>query len=422
MERRRSVLLLPGQGAQRERMAAGLYGAREEFTAPMDEFFGRLGTTGERLRSAWLRPAPNPELDESAVAQPLLLAVGHALGRAVGTAAEPPALLLGHSVGELAAACLVGVFDPADIGALAAARSRALEGTDTGTGTGAGHGGMLAVAMPVEELTGELGGYGELGSPGELGGYGELEGSAGGVVVAAELGGSGEGLAVAAAEPGGFGDGLAVTAAEPGASGDGLAVTAAEPGGFGGGVAVAAVNGPRQTVLAGPREALAAVEQRLRDRGILVRTLRSGHAFHSPAMEGAALRFGEALAGFGPRAPRAAAAGTVVSTRTGVALTAAQARDPHFWGGQLAAPVRYWPALRELLDTLGRRPGLLLLDGSADRSLSAPARHHPAVRDGASEVVPLLAVGRDAGGPADARVFAEALHRLGEQRDHTAVS
>ncbi|MGA5509452.1 acyltransferase domain-containing protein [Streptomyces umbrinus] len=378
MERRRSVLLLPGQGAQRERMAAGLYGAREEFTAPMDEFFGRLGTTGARLRSAWLRPAPNPELDESAVAQPLLLAVGHALGRAVGTAAEPPALLLGHSVGELAAACLVGVFDPADIGALAAARSRALEGT--------GHGGMLAVAAPEGQLAEELGGFGD------------------GAAVGADR-------AVAGA------DRLAVGADGIAAGADGVAVAGVADRAAFAGVAVAALNGPRQTVLAGPREALAAVEQHLRDRGILVRALRSGHAFHSPVMEGAALRFGEALAGFGPHAPRAAA-GTVVSTRTGVAVTADQARDPHFWGGQLAAPVRYWPALRELLDTLGRRPGLLLLDASADRSLSAPARHHPAVRDGASEVVPLLAVGRDAGGPADARVFAEALHRLGEQRDH----
>ncbi|MCR3729919.1 acyl transferase domain-containing protein [Streptomyces umbrinus] len=379
MERRRSVLLLPGQGAQRERMAAGLYGAREEFTAPMDEFFGRLGSTGSRLRSAWLRPAPNPELDESAVAQPLLLAVGHALGRAVGAAAEPPALLLGHSVGELAAACLVGVFDPADIGALAAARSRALEGT--------GHGGMLAVAAPEGQLAEELGGFGD-------------------------------GLAVGADRAVAGADGLAVGADGVAAGANGVAVAGVADRAAFAGVAVAALNGPRQTVLAGPREALAAVEQHLRDRGILVRALRSGHAFHSPVMAGAALRFGEALAGFGPRAPRAAA-GTVVSTRTGVAVTEDQARDPHFWGGQLAAPVRYWPALRELLDTLGRRPGLLLLDGSADRSLSAPARHHPAVRDGASEVVPLLAVGRDAGGPADARVFAEALHRLGEQRDHT---
>ncbi|GHH40018.1 hypothetical protein GCM10018775_21530 [Streptomyces umbrinus] len=373
------MLLLPGQGAQRERMAAGLYGAREEFTAPMDEFFGRLGSTGSRLRSAWLRPAPNPELDESAVAQPLLLAVGHALGRAVGAAAEPPALLLGHSVGELAAACLVGVFDPADIGALAAARSRALEGT--------GHGGMLAVAAPEGQLAEELGGFGD-------------------------------GLAVGADRAVAGADGLAVGADGVAAGANGVAVAGVADRAAFAGVAVAALNGPRQTVLAGPREALAAVEQHLRDRGILVRALRSGHAFHSPVMAGAALRFGEALAGFGPRAPRAAA-GTVVSTRTGVAVTEDQARDPHFWGGQLAAPVRYWPALRELLDTLGRRPGLLLLDGSADRSLSAPARHHPAVRDGASEVVPLLAVGRDAGGPADARVFAEALHRLGEQRDHT---
>jgi len=395
VERRRSVLLLPGQGAQRERMAAGLYGAREEFTAPMDEFFGRLGTTGARLRSAWLRPAPNPELDESAVAQPLLLAVGHALGRAVGAAAEPPALLLGHSVGELAAACLVGVFDPADIGALAAARSRALEGT--------GYGGMLAVAAPEGQLAEELGGFGE--------GV-ELSGSAEGMAVGAD------GVTVSEMADGAAVAGVTAAEVADARVADRAAVARVAAGTAFAGVAVAALNGPRQTVLAGPREALAAVEQHLRDRGFLVRALRSGHAFHSPAMEGAALRFAEALAAFGPRTPRATV-GTVVSTRTGVAVTPEQARDPHFWGGQLAAPVRYWPALRELLDTLGRRPGLLLLDGSADRSLSAPARHHPAVRDGASEVVPLLAVGRDAGGPADARVFAEALHRLGEQRDHT---
>ncbi|MGW3934879.1 acyltransferase domain-containing protein [Streptomyces phaeochromogenes] len=407
MERRRTVLLLPGQGAQRERMAAGLYEARVEFTAPMDEFFGRLGTTGARLRSAWLRPAPNPELDESAVAQPLLLAVGHALGRAVGTAAEPPALLLGHSVGELAAACLAGVFDPADIGALAAARSRSLEGT--------GHGGMLAVAASEGQLAEELGGFGE---------GAELSGSAGGMAAGADgvtVAGAADGVTVPGMGVGADGvtvSGVADRAAVAGVTAAGVADGRVAVGTAFAGVAVAALNGPRQTVLAGPREALAAVEQHLRDRGFLVRALRSGHAFHSPAMEGAALRFAEALAAFGPRAPRAAS-GTVVSTRTGVAVTAEQARDPHFWGGQLAAPVRYWPALRELLDTLGRRPGLLLLDGSADRSLSAPARHHPAVRDGASEVVPLLAVGRDAGGPADARVFAEALHRLGEQRDHT---
>lgn len=38
-ERRAMVLLLPGQGAQHLRMAAGLYGAEPVFTAAMDEVF-----------------------------------------------------------------------------------------------------------------------------------------------------------------------------------------------------------------------------------------------------------------------------------------------------------------------------------------------------------------------------------------------
>ncbi|CAM5304859.1 hypothetical protein SBADM41S_09665 [Streptomyces badius] len=246
MELRRRVLLLPGQGAQRERMAAGLYGERAEFTGAMDAFFARLGAYGPPLRTAWLREAPNPAMDDAAVAQPLLLAVGYALGRSVSAAAGGPDLLLGHSVGELAAACLAGVFDAADVGGLAAARSRVLRDD-------AGRGGMLAVAGGPHELSPALG-----------------------------------------------------------------------PG-----VAIAALNGPRQTVLAGPAEELTDTAERLRASGRIVRALRSDQAFHSPAMAGTALRFGAALAAFGPRAPRAGI--TVISSRTGAPLTVREARDPHFW-------------------------------------------------------------------------------------------
>ncbi|NJA60226.1 CosF, partial [Streptomyces sp. NEAU-H3] len=102
------ALLLPGQGAQRARMAAGLHGVVPEFTTAVEECFAAWGTWGEELRARWLDGAGGEEaLERAAVAQPLLFAVGYGLGRALGAGAPgAPHLLLGHSVGELAAAAL----------------------------------------------------------------------------------------------------------------------------------------------------------------------------------------------------------------------------------------------------------------------------------------------------------------------------
>ncbi|MGW1927541.1 acyltransferase domain-containing protein, partial [Streptomyces massasporeus] len=186
-------------------MAAGLYEAVPEFAAPMDDFLAALGPEGARLREEWLRPAPNPALDDALVSQPLLFGVGYALGRCVtALSGHAPDVLLGHSVGELAAAALAGVFSPEDAARVMAARRTALAGR-----TG---GGMLAVGAAVADVEALL-------APG---------------------------------------------------------------------TAVAAVNGPRQTVLAGPAEPLARTAERLAAAGLVVRALRSGHAFHSPSLAGAA--------------------------------------------------------------------------------------------------------------------------------------
>ncbi|MED7950336.1 acyltransferase domain-containing protein [Kitasatospora sp. NPDC058201] len=323
-EHRRTVLLLPGQGAQRERMAAGLYGTEPVFTEHLDRLFTALGARGDRLRENWLSPAPNPALDEAEAAQPLLLAVGHALGRAVEAAAGPPELLLGHSIGELAAAALADVLPADRLAVLVDARTGDL---DPGT-----RGGLLAVAAAPTDLPPRLG-----------------------------------------------------------------------PG-----IAVAAVNGPRQTVLAGPSAALDAAADLLRAAGLTVRALRSGHAFHSPALAPAARRFGTALGDLGLRPPRT----TVFSARTAAPVRPGEALDPRFWADQLALPVRWWPALSALLDRAGTRPGLLLLDAAPDRSLSTPARRHPAVRSGASVIVPLLADHRRTGTPADRAAFDAAVALL----------
>src|SRR5262249_4564031 len=184
--------------------------------------------------------APNPDLDEVETAQPLLLLLGYALGRALTTAGRAPDILLGHSAGELAAACLAGVYPPAALARLVIARSHGRP--DDGPG----------------------GGLGGAAAGGELG------------------------------------------------------------VGWGGGGVVAAVNGPRQRVLAGPPAGLALVADRLRTAGFTVRALRSRHAFHSPAMAPVARRFGRALGGLPATAPHT----TVQSSRTAGAVRPEQAADP----------------------------------------------------------------------------------------------
>ncbi|WP_182897874.1 acyltransferase domain-containing protein [Microbispora sp. H10830] len=137
------ALLLPGQGSQQALMAAGLYGHEEVFTEAMDEVFAAFEDQGPRLRDDWLAARPQVSIDHMTRSQPLLFAVDYALGRLAGSW-ERPAALLGHSIGEMAAAVLGGVFDLADAVRLLRERVRSL--------SGAVPGGMLVVAASVREV------------------------------------------------------------------------------------------------------------------------------------------------------------------------------------------------------------------------------------------------------------------------------
>ena len=81
------ALLFPGQGAQQLGMAAGLYGHSEVFTDVMDAAFRHLDRDGDgvgsRIRDEWLHGGSPEMLDDVTRAQPLLYAVGCALGRLV---------------------------------------------------------------------------------------------------------------------------------------------------------------------------------------------------------------------------------------------------------------------------------------------------------------------------------------------------
>ena len=138
------VLLLPGQGSQHPGMCAGLYGTDPVFTAVLDEYFGLLGAVGSRLRDTWLTGRGPVPLDDASVAQPLLFGLDYAIGRALWEHGVRPVAYLGHSVGELAAAALAGVFDPPAAARFMLARCAALEALPPG--------GMLAVGVAPEAL------------------------------------------------------------------------------------------------------------------------------------------------------------------------------------------------------------------------------------------------------------------------------
>ena len=105
------ALLMPGQGAQYPGMGTGLYRDLPGFAAILDEVFDLMGPAGTELRSDWLAADPALPMEHVLRSQPLLFAIDYALGRLLTGLGLRPAVMLGHSVGELAAATLAGVVD-----------------------------------------------------------------------------------------------------------------------------------------------------------------------------------------------------------------------------------------------------------------------------------------------------------------------
>ncbi|HEY5957130.1 MAG TPA: acyltransferase domain-containing protein, partial [Polyangiaceae bacterium] len=144
------VFMFSGQGSQHVNMARDLYDEEPAFRSSVNEacaaFEPHLGLDLRKI----IYPEPGCEaeastrLNQTELAQPALFVIGYALANQLMEWGIEPSCLIGHSVGEYAAACISGVFSLEDAATVLSARARLMQTQPRGS--------MRAIRLPEAEV------------------------------------------------------------------------------------------------------------------------------------------------------------------------------------------------------------------------------------------------------------------------------
>ncbi|MGZ3102035.1 SDR family NAD(P)-dependent oxidoreductase [Streptomyces sp. H72] len=150
---RRVAFVFPGQGSQWAGMGAELLDTAPAFAAEVDRCRRALAPYVDWDLADVLRGVPGaPGLDRVDVVQPATFAVMTGLAALWRSLGVEPAAVIGHSQGEIAAACVAGALSREDAARIVALRSQVIAREL------AGRGGMASVALPAAEVEARLAG------------------------------------------------------------------------------------------------------------------------------------------------------------------------------------------------------------------------------------------------------------------------
>jgi amino acid adenylation domain-containing protein len=142
------VFMFPGQGSQHPQMGRELYAGEPVYRRTVDLCCEILRPHLDLDLRSQLYPSNGggdaERLSATVLAQPAIFTVEYALAQLLLSWGLRPAAMIGHSVGEFAAACLAGVFSLEDALGLVATRGRLMQDLPRGA--------MLAVRLPDDEI------------------------------------------------------------------------------------------------------------------------------------------------------------------------------------------------------------------------------------------------------------------------------